>query len=305
MPKRRSHISTKQCIVCDKSLPLTNFYSYNSVGRPSWIDAKCKKCRSAYIKARRLKARNARLATLPVQKKVSKICTHCEKEKPLSEFPKHGRVCKACKKIYHATWRAKSFARVCSKCGKSKAPTEMQPCQGCVICKRCFQARTSKKCIKCGLEKPLTREFWQPAADAADGFRNDCLECRAKRDAARYEVQILDPEYRERKAKNANRWYHTNHEYALRRNRKRAAETEVKQRRQERDAERRANDPAFVEENKRRSSEWYRANRDRVLKESKAQREARILANGDGRKRPRDRSVLKYATEIWQPRKTP
>jgi hypothetical protein len=171
------------------------------------------------------------------------------------------------------------------------------------ICKSCFQVRTSKKCTKCGLEKPLTREFWQPAADGAGGFRKDCLECRAKRDAARYEVQKLDPEYRARKAKNANRWYHTNHEYALRRNRRYNAEAEVKKRRQERDAERRANDPAFIEENKRRSSEWYQANRDRVLKESKAQREARILANGDGRKRPRDRSVLKYATEIWQPRK--
>jgi hypothetical protein len=29
---------------------------------------------------------------------------------------------------------------------------------------------------------------------------------------------------------------------------------------------------------------------------------ARRLANGDGRKRPRDRTILKYATEIWQPR---
>jgi hypothetical protein len=171
------------------------------------------------------------------------------------------------------------------------------------ICKSCFQARTSKRCRKCGKYKPLTREFWQPAADAADGFRGECLECRAKRDAAKYEAQKSDPLYRERKAKNAGRWYRNNLEYARRRQKKYTAKPEVQQRRRERDAERRATDPEFVEQNKQRSRDWYQANKDRVSEEGRARRAARRLANGDGRKRPRDRTVLKYATEIWQPRK--
>jgi hypothetical protein len=178
----------------------------------------------------------------------------------------------------------------------------MQQGQRRNICKSCFQARTGKRCRKCGKYKLLTREFWQPAADAADGFRNDCLECRAARDAAKYEAQKSDPLYRERKAKNAGRWYRNNLEYARRRNKKYTAKSEVKQRRQERDAERRATDPEFVKQNKRRRRDWYQANKDRVSEERRALRAARRLANGDGRKRRTDRTILKYATEIWQPR---
>ena len=233
----------------------------------------------------------------------SKICNRCGKRKPLAEFPKTGRICKACKKAYHDQWGAKVYARVCWKCGESKPPAEMQPMQHRNICKSCFAARTSKRCRKCGKYKPLTREFWQPAADAADGFRNDCLDCRAKRDAAKYEAQKSDPLYRERRAKNASKWYSNNLEYARRRNKKYNAKPEVKERRRERNAERRATEPEFVEQNKRRSSKWYQANKDRISEEGRAARAARRAINGDGRKRRTDRTVLKYATEIWQPRK--
>jgi hypothetical protein len=135
----------------------------------------------------------------------------------------------------------------------------MQPRQHRNICKSCFQARTSKRCRKCGKYKLLTREFWQPEAAAADGFRNDCLDCRAARDAAKYEAKKSDPLYRERKAKNARSWYRNNLEYARRRQKKYTAKPEVKQRRREREAERRATDSEFVEQNKRRSSDWYKA----------------------------------------------
>ena len=232
----------------------------------------------------------------------SKICNRCGKRKPLAEFPKTGRICKACKKAYHDQWRAKVYARVCWKCGESKPPAEMQPMQHRNICKSCFQARTSKRCRKCGKYKPLTREFWQPAADAADGFRGECLNCRAARDAAKYKAQKSDPLYRERKAKNAKRWYCRNLEYARRRQKKYTAKPDVKQRRRERDANRRATDPEFAEKNKRRCREWYQANRDRISEERRVFRAARRLANGDGRKRRTNRTVLKYATEVWQPR---
>jgi hypothetical protein len=235
----------------------------------------------------------------------SKICKRCGARKQLAEFPKQAlRTCKTCMNAYHTQWRAKRYARVCWKCKESKPPWEMQPCQPRNICKSCFQARTSKRCRKCDKYKPLTREFWQPAADAADGFRNDCLDCRAARDAAKYEAQKSDPLYRERKAKNTRSWYRSNLEYARRQQKKYTAKPEVKQRRRERDADRRATDPEFIEQNKRRCSEWYQANKDRISEEGRAHRAARRLANGDGRKRRTDRSVLKYATEIWQPRKS-
>jgi hypothetical protein len=234
----------------------------------------------------------------------SKICNRCGSQKPLAEFPKIGRICKACKKAYHDQWRAKEYARVCWKCGESKPPAEMQPRQYRDICKNCFAARTRKRCRKCGKYKSLTREFWQPAADAADGFRSECIACRAAYDGAKYEAQESDSLYRERKAKNARMWYSNNLEYARRRQKQYTAKSEVQQRRRERDALRRATDPEFVEQNKRRCREWYQANKDRILEQSRALRAARRLAAG-GRRRRADRTILKYATEIWQQRKTP
>ena len=303
--RRRSHINddgTKQCIGCKNSFPATgkSFYMYKS----GYMDGRCKSCRRDYQNAG-YHERNAKMATdlqSQVPREDPKICNRCGSQKPLGEFPKTGRICKECKKAYHTQWRAKAFARVCWKCGESKPSAEMQQGQRRTICKSCFQARTKKRCRKCGKYKPLTCEFWPPAADAADGFRGECTECRAKRDAAKYEAQKSDPLYRERKAKNAGRWYRNNLEYARRRNKRHNAKPEVKQRRQERYTERRATDPEFVEQNKGRSRDWYQANKDRVSEESRARRAARRLANGDGRKRRTNRSMLKYATEIWQPR---
>jgi hypothetical protein len=301
--RRRSHINddgTKQCIGCKNSFPATGkfFYIYGS----GYMDGRCKSCRHDSCNAN-YRERIAKMATDQAPREDPKICNRCGSQKPLGEFPKIGRICKTCKKAYHTQWRATVYARVCWKCGESKPPSEMQPQQHRNICKACFAARTRKRCRKCGKYKPLTREFWQPAADAADGFRGECIDCRAARDAAKYEAQKSDPLYRERKAKNAGRWYSNNREYARRRGKKYTAKPEVKQRRQERDADRRATDPEFVEQNKRRSREWYRANKGRISEEQRALRAARRLANGDGRKRRTDRTILKYATEIWQPRR--
>jgi hypothetical protein len=217
--RRRSHINddgTKQCIGCKNSFSATDkfFYIYKSSG---YMDGRCKSCRRDYTNAR-YHERNAKMAA-EAPKEGSKICSRCGDRKPLSEFPKVGRICTACKEDYHTQWRWKKYARTCWKCGETKPPPEMQQGQprNYPICKSCFQARTRKQCRKCGKYKPLTREFWQPAADAADGFRNDCLECRAKRDAAKYEKEKSDPAYRERKAKNARGWYHNNKEYVRRR----------------------------------------------------------------------------------------
>jgi hypothetical protein len=234
----------------------------------------------------------------------AKICNRCGEHKPLAEFPKIGRICKSCKKAYHDQWRGKKYARICRKCGENKPPSEMQRQQYRNICKSCFQARTSKRCRKCGEDKPLTHEFWPPAADAADGFRGECIKCRATRKAAKHEAQKSDPLYREQNAKRARKWYRSNLEYARRQQKKYNAKSEVKQHRRERDANRRAADPEFVEQNKRRCSDWYQTNKDRISEERRALRAARRLAHGDGRKRRTDRSILKYATEIWQPRKT-
>jgi hypothetical protein len=303
--RRRSHINhdgTKQCIGCKNSFPAMGkfFYIYKTTGH---MDGRCKSCRRDYNKAR-YGERYARMQS-QAPREGKKPCSRCGKRKLLTEFPKTGAICKACKKVYHDQWWQKANARVCWKCRESKPPREMQPFQYRNICRDCFAARTSKRCRTCGKYKPLMREFWPLGTGTADGFRAECTECRAAYDAAKYESQRSDPLYRERKAKNAKGWRARNLEYAQRRDKKYNAKPEVKQRRQERDAERRATDPEFVEQNKRRSREWHQENRDRILEEGRELRAARRLTNGDGRKRPRNRTVLKYATEIWQPHKTP
>lgn len=41
-----------------------------------------------------------------------------------------------------------------------------------------------KKCSKCGIEKPATREFFYPHKEGKYGFRPDCIQCFSKRTAA-------------------------------------------------------------------------------------------------------------------------
>src|SRR6516225_3642475 len=205
----------------------------------------------------------------------SKICSSCGYQKPLAEFPKVGAICKACKKIHHKRWRDKAYARTCSQCGRTKPPSDMQPQQHPDICKRCFQKRKSKRCRKCGEVKPLTPYFWPEAPEAADGFRGECLDCRARYDAAKYEKQRLDSQYRERKARNSKEWYAEHREYVSERDKKKRAKPEVQQRRRERDAHRRATDPEFVEQNKRRCREWYQANKEHIAEEGRLRRTAR------------------------------
>lgn len=36
----------------------------------------------------------------------------------------------------------------------------------------------TKTCSKCGIEKPLTKEYFFTRKDTKDGFRNDCKSCR-------------------------------------------------------------------------------------------------------------------------------
>jgi hypothetical protein len=177
----------------------------------------------------------------------------------------------------------------------------MQPQQHPYLCKRCFQARQSKRCRKCGERKPLTREFWLPAAASADCFRNECTACRAAYDAAKYKMQRSDPLYREHKANATREWFSNNRERALERQKKYYVRPEVQERRREHDAHRRATDPEFVEKNKQRCRDWYNSNKDRIAEERRLLRAVRRSANG-GRKLRTDRSTLKYATEIWQPR---
>jgi 5-methylcytosine-specific restriction endonuclease McrA len=42
----------------------------------------------------------------------------------------------------------------------------------------------TKQCRVCGLEKPLSEEFWHRRATSPDGFRNDCRACVQTRQAA-------------------------------------------------------------------------------------------------------------------------
>jgi hypothetical protein len=225
----------------------------------------------------------------------SKICSSCGYQKSLAEFPKVGAICKACKKIYHKQWRDKAYARICSQCGKTRQPSDMQPQQHPDICKRCFQKRKSKRCRKCGEVKPLTLEFWHEAPESADGFRGECLDCRACYDAAKYMKQRLDPQYRERKSRNSKEWYAEHREYVSEREKQERAKPEVQQRRRKRDAHRRATDPEFVERNKRRSRDWYQANKEHIAEERRLHRAARRLVTP---RQKRQTGIVKFANQI-------
>lgn len=87
----------------------------------------------------------------------------------------------------------------------------------------------TKQCIKCGEDKPLTREFYPPRKSAKDGYRNDCKVCvnAFKRQWDKTTIANETPEqkqarldnykrkrtkYAERRKKNKKDWYEKNAE---------------------------------------------------------------------------------------------
>lgn len=63
-------------------------------------------------------------------------------------------------------------------------------------------------CTKCGIEKPLTAEFFHPRKDSKTGFRRDCRDCRRNHD------KVWKAENTEKVLEAAKRWNAANAEKA-------------------------------------------------------------------------------------------
>lgn len=165
--------------------------------------------------------------------------------------------------------------RQCSRCKKILPGTtdffSLRSSAGlrswCKQCEREYQAlrRPPKRppddptiCRQCGESKPRTDEFW-PRQSYGDGFRHTCNVCRNTYRAGIHTIQSQDPAFRQRKAAASAAWYAANTERALEHGREYNARPDVQHRRQQRDADRRANDPQFVIDNKKRSAAWHQA----------------------------------------------
>lgn len=44
----------------------------------------------------------------------------------------------------------------------------------------------ARHCRKCGIEKPLSKDYWQQIPNSTDGFRKTCLDCKSTADKQRY-----------------------------------------------------------------------------------------------------------------------
>ena len=118
----------------------------------------------------------------------------------------------------------------------------------------------TKQCIKCGEDKPLTKEFYPPRKSAKDGYRNECKLCANARmrayDRARLENETPEQKqvrldnykrkrtkYADRRKKNKRDWYERNAEQEREKSRIYARENRdyINAKRRER----RKNDPIY------------------------------------------------------------
>ena len=69
-----------------------------------------------------------------------------------------------------------------------------------------------KKCTKCGIEKPLTAEYYHRQSSSKSGFQSDCKVCRCEQKAEYYQnnkekVLKYAAEYRQN---NKEKYHHQN-----------------------------------------------------------------------------------------------
>jgi len=82
---------------------------------------------------------------------VSKICSKCGEEKENNEFPKVGRTCKKCRKLYAKKWyqreeEKKSETKICRKCNCEKSWDEFTKRKWtCKECKRLYAKEWREK----------------------------------------------------------------------------------------------------------------------------------------------------------------
>ena len=126
----------------------------------------------------------------------------------------------------------------------------------------------TKKCPKCGVEKPATPEFYHRNKSKKGGLRRDCKECVKERDKLRYEnnkEKILEQKklYRENNREKIKEYYENNKE-------------KIKEKRR-----------LHYENNKEKYKEYYENNKEKIKERDKLRYE-------NNKEKFKERSKLYY-----------
>lgn len=135
----------------------------------------------------------------------------------------------------------------------------------------------TKRCTKCGEEKPATGEYFSPDKRRSDGLKSWCKECKNRQQRERY---ANDPEHGERVRLRQRDRYANDPQYREYKNQQQkeryANDPEFRERHRQLEKEHRANNPEYYERKKQQDSQKLserRANdpefRERVLQKQK------------------------------------
>lgn len=231
-----------------------------------------------------------------------KTCSKCGKTKPLNEFTFEKRsgnylnYCLECHKQYHKEYYERRKAQNANKVVR-------------------IDPNATKRCIKCGVEKPLT-EFSVDKANSK--FVNTCKACKTVVSRQNYldnkeKRQIYDKKYREKNKDKIDTYqasYRLSHaeqrrEYSRHYNEDHQDEIKVKRKayRQAHKDEFRERDKKYAETHKeqiaKRYKEWAKANAERLAEYNKQYRKANAEAISEKRRlkdkenRPRINAYIK------------
>lgn len=216
-----------------------------------------------------------------------KTCSKCGKTKPLNEFTFEKRsgnylnYCLECHKQYHKEYYERRKAQNANKVVR-------------------IDPNATKRCIKCGVEKPLT-EF---SVDKANGkLVNTCKDCKALTTKQNYlknrdKRLAYAQEYREVNRERLDKYFATyraenaeqRREYSRQYNKDHRDEISIKRRayRQAHKNEFRERDKRYAETHKeqiaKRYKEWAKANAERLAEYNKQYRKANAEAIGEKRR---------------------
>jgi hypothetical protein len=109
---------------------------------------------------------------------------------------------------------------------------------------------STKRCSKCGVEYPATREWFQLDNSRRDGFRERCKKCQSIVDKERYNTQ---PEYRQRKIEKAKQYYSGHKEHKKQYDQERSKKPEIKEKQLQR-SRKRGLDASYQEKRRQRSN---------------------------------------------------
>jgi hypothetical protein len=137
--------------------------------------------------------------------------------------------------IAHYTYKGTLVYKSCIDCGAEKKRAADRPrCRSCAMKLQAIDRDQIDKwnpregfriCKTCKEEKPLTLEHFQSTGknSRGSGFSGSCSKCRSKRRNKKY---AEDPEYRERKRKQREKYLENNPDYWKRRYEKRRSTPE-------------------------------------------------------------------------------